>query len=333
MAPKPKILVVGATGLIGAHAARALRGAGFPVRGVRRDDSPTWHLGDVDVEWAQADLDDAESLVAALDGCMGVVHAAGFSPRDGVDVDAARRRGVGQMRNLLDACLARRIPRVVYVSSPATLGAGGEPTGALDEDDMYVPGTVGNAYFEAKWAMEAEIYRYLRRGVPVIVTIPGAVFGPGDVKPTTGELLVRLARGRLPAIIGDRLDVVDVRDVADSLVAALERGRPGRRYVLGGTDTSVDDFVAQVCAIARVDTPRFHLPSAPVRHVARLAERLVRRIGIDAPPMVVGADLAAFSRPLNSDRARAELNHHSRPLHDTLVDALAWFDEHGYLAA
>ncbi len=331
MAQKPKILVVGATGFIGAHTARALAAAGYPVRATRRASSPIWHLSDVEVEWVEADLDDAASLSAALDGCLGVIHAAGFYPRDGVDVDAARRRGVAQMRHLLDVCLERRIPRLVYVSSPATLGAGADPDAERAEADLYVPGTVADAYFETKWAMEAEIYRYVRRGLPVVITIPAAVFGPGDVKPTTGELLVRLADGRLPAVVGDALDAVDVRDVADSLVRALERGRPGRRYVLGGTNTSVDDFVSLVCELAGADKPRFHLPSSPVRHLARAAERLVRRVGLDAPPMVVGVDLAVYSRPLNSDRARAELDHHSRPLRTTLADALAWFDEHGYL--
>lgn len=332
MADKPKILVLGATGFLGAHVARRLRARGYPVRATRRASSQTWHVDDVELDWVEADLDEPETIDAALDGCLGVIHCAGFYPRDGLDVDAARRRGVRQLRHVVDGCIARRIPRLVYISSPATLGVAGAPQAALDETALYVPGSVANAYFESKWAMEAELYRYVRRGFPAIIAIPGALFGPGDVKPSTGEFLVRLARGQVPAVIGDRLAAVDVRDVADTLVNALERGRPGRRYILAGTNTSVDDFVELVGELAGVDTPRFHLPAEPVRRLARLAERVGRRVGLDVPAMVVGTDLAALSRPLDDQRARAELAHESRPLRATLEDALSWFRQHDYLS-
>lgn len=331
MADKPKILVLGATGFLGAHIARTLAKRGYPVRATKRSSSKTWHVADVDLEWVQADLDDPQSLDGALGGCLGVIHAAGFYPRDGLDVDAARRRGVGQLRNLLDACSRHRIPRIVYVSSPATLGVGAGPDDVLDENDLYVPGTVGNAYYESKWAMEAEVYRYLRRGVPAIITIPGALFGPGDIKPSTGEFLLAVAKGRLPAVVGDALNMVDVRDAAQSIVNALERGRPGRRYILGGENLEVDDFVELIGELAGVDKPRFHLPSTPVRHLARWTERIGRKVGVDLPAMVVGVELAAFSRQLSSDRAQAELAHEARAPRRTISEALAWFAEHNYI--
>jgi dihydroflavonol-4-reductase len=331
MAQKPKILVLGATGFIGAHIARKLASRGYPVRAARRVSSQTWHLADVDVEWVQLDLDHPQTLKPALQGCLGVIHAAGFYPRDGLAVDAARRRSVAQLRRVLDACLAERIPRVVYVSSPAALGVGDSSAEVLDETDLYVPGTAQNAYYESKWAMEAETYRYMRRGLGVVIATPSAVFGPGDIKPSTGEFIVRLARGQVPAIIGDWLNAVDVRDVADGIVSALERGRPGRRYILGGQNLTVDDFSSMICELAGVDRPRFHLPQSPVRRLARLTERIGRGVGIDLPAMVVGVELAAFSRQVSSDRARAELDHHARPLRQTLEDALAWFGEHDYL--
>lgn len=330
MAQKPKILVLGATGFIGAHIARSLNKRGYPVRATKRASSKTWHV-DADVEWVQADLDDQASIESALDGCMGVINAAGFYPRDGLDVDRARKKGVGQLRHLMDACLKLRIPRVVYVSSPATLGIGQSTEDVLDETNFYVPGTVKNAYYESKWAMEAELYRYIRLGFPAIITIPSAVFGPGDIKPSTGEFVVQVANGKLPAVIGEVLNAVDVRDAADGIVSALERGRPGRRYILGGDNLAVDDFVELISELADVDKPRFHLPSSPVRHLARFTEKIGRRVGVDVPAMVVGVDLAAYSRKLSSARAQAELDHHARPLRQTIADALAWFGAHDYL--
>ncbi len=333
MREKPKILVVGATGFIGAHITRRLRERGYPVCAGRRSNSETWHLEDVEVEWVYADLEEPESIRDALEDCAGVIHAAGYYPRDGLDIDTARRRGVRQLRNLLDACMEQRVARVVYVSSPVTLGVGDGEESVLDEDDYYVPGTVRNAYYETKYTMEAEIYRYVRQGLPAVVTIPSAVLGPGDLNPANGHFLLRLARGKMPAIIGHAINVVDVRDTARSIVAALERGRPGRRYVLGGENTSVDGLVELISEIASVDRPRFHLPTTAVRRLAWLAERLGRRAGFDPPPMVVGVDLIAFARRISSERAINELGHQSRPLHETIADALAWFEAHEYLQA
>lgn len=326
-----RILVVGATGFIGAHIARELDRRGYRVRATLRESSRTFHLEDVDIEWVAADLDDAETLDDAVAGCAGVVHAAGYYPSDAIAVDAARRRGVSQLRNLFDACLAHRVARAVYVSSPASLGIGADVDDVLDETDFYVPGRVDSAYYEVKHAMEAEVYRYLRHGLGTVIAIPSAVFGPGDLKPTTGQFLLYLAKGRLPAFVGRWLNAVDVRDVADSVVAALERGRPGRRYILGGHNLAVEDFIERACAAASASPPRLHLPSRPVRGAARVIAQGTRRLGLKTPSLLVGLDLVVYARRLSDDRARAELGHSSRPLESTLDDAFAWFQFQDYL--
>lgn len=349
---RPTILVTGATGFIGQHIVQTLLKRGYSVRAMRRAGRDLPGIAASKVEWVDGDLDAPETLRAAMRGCPGVIHCAGFYPRDGLDMQAARQKGVGQIRNLFDECLAQRVARVVYISSPATLGVGDvskltreDKTGmlrpdperqaperrGLNETDFYVPGTVQNAYFEAKWAMEAEVYRYMLRGLAAVVLVPSAVFGPGDHKPTSGEIILRIARGKMPALIGDTFNMVDVRDVADSAVTAMERGRPGRRYILGGSNLSVADFGEAVSHLAGVDAPRFHLPAAPVRGVARAAEKIGRRIGANPPAWVVGTDLMALCRPLLDERARAEIDHTARPYRQTLTDSIAWFRENNYL--
>lgn len=331
---KPTILVAGATGFLGSHVARALRGRGFPVRAIRRPDSPTWHLDDLDVEWTVADLDQPATLSAAVEGCLGVVHAAGFYPSDGLAVSSARRRGVSQLRHLFDAVRVEEIPRMVYISSPATLGLGQSGDDVLDETEFYVPGTVGNAYYEAKQSMEAEVYRYVRDGMQASIVLPGAVFGPGDVKPSTGRYLLEVARGRIAAVLDARMNAVDVRDVANTVVNALERGRGGRRYILGGQNLSVMEFTTLAARISGVQPPRIAAPAGPASRIARVVEgvgrRTLGRLGVELPPLVVGTDLMAYSRALDDERARGELDHQSRALTKTLEDAYGWFDRHGY---
>jgi len=330
---KPEVMVLGATGFVGGHVARALDRRGYPVHATRRAESSTWHVEDVDIAWHDVDLDrERDALEEALGPCRAVFDCAGFTPNDGVAIDEARRRGVRRLRNVLDASRRSRIGRVVYVSSPATLGtAPSAEDGELREDDFYVRGTVDNAYYEAKFSMEADIYRYLDAGPPTVVAIPGAIFGPGDVGPSTGRLLVELARGRIPALVEGTFNAVDVRDVAETLVAALRQGRPGRRYILGGENLSVAEFAARAAHFCDVDPPERVLPGRPVREGVKWVERVARAVGYEGASPLIGVDHVHFARPLCDERARNELGHDPRGIDAALQEAYAWFRDHGYL--
>lgn len=329
---KPTVMVLGATGFIGAHVARRLERRGFPVHATRRASSRTDHVDDVDLIWHRVDLDDPDgALDAALEACDALVDCAGYYPRSGLAVDRARRRGVRRVRHVLEACRRQRLGRVVYVSSPATLGSGGPDGEPVSESDFYVPGTVDDAYFEAKFSMEAEVYRYVDAGLPVVIAIPTAVFGPGDVKPTTGEFVVRVADGRMPALVDGQFNAVDVRDLADTLIAALEQGRPGRRYLVGGENVDISTFTRTLTDLCGADPPAYTLPGGWVRRAARITEVLGRAAGYRGPSPLIGVDLIHYARPVDDERAEGELHHAARPLESTLRDTLEWFDAHGYL--
>ena len=330
---KPEVMVLGATGFLGAHVARAFDRRGFGVHATRRESSRTDHLEDVDATWHRVDLDRGGELVEALMPCDAVVDCAGYYPTDGVDIDRARRRGVGRLRRVLDACRESNIARVVFVSSPATLGIEPGEGEAMTESDFYTPGTVDDAYFESKFSMEAEIYRYVDAGLPVVIAIPTAVFGPADIKPTTGEFIVRLANGKLPFLVDGTFDAVDVRDVADGLVAALQQGRPGRRYILGGTEIDINTFAAKVAEEAGVDLPIHTLPGEWVRGAAEVGERVARKVGYRGPSPLIAMDLIHYARPVDDERARGELHHSNRDLDGTIREAVRWFRNHGYFAS
>ena len=332
---KPTVLVLGATGFLGGHVARAFDQRGYPVRGTKRASSPTWHVEDVDIEWAEVDLD-ADDAADRLDDAMAdaqfVVDCAAHYAADVHDIDRAKRIGVGRLRRVMDACKRQNIARYVYVSSPATLGyTDGEPDETLDEADFYTPGSLNDAYYESKWSMEAEIYRYLLEGLSSIILIPGAVFGPGDIKPATGEFIVRLANGQVPALIGNRFNAVDARDVANTAVNAINRARPGRRYVLGGHNLDVGDFASSVADAAGVKPPTRRLPGNAVRRVASIIEKIGRGLGLVDGPMTVGLDMILYARALDIERAEGELDHQPRPIDETISDSLKWFRRNDYL--
>jgi dihydroflavonol-4-reductase len=321
-------LVLGATGYIGGHIGLAAQERGWGLRGLRRDPCAVGLLGAERVTWFTGTLDAPESLEAALRGVDIVFHAAAFYPRDGRHVPRQVAHAVRQMRGVLEAVRRAGTALLVYTSSLSTIGR--PPAGEhrqADERDAYVPGTLPrSAYYEAKAAMEREVLRAAAAGAPSVVVNPTAVFGPGDAQPTTGALLIALARGYGIVAPPGWVNIVDVRDVAEGHLRAAEAGVRGERYLLGGTNLRISEFMRQVARLANVPLPHGEIPAGLLRVIVRIGERL-------PGASVLGNHLGAFEywQPLNCTRAERELGLKTRPLVDTLTDALRWYEEHGAL--
>ena len=317
--------VLGATGFIGGQIARAALAQGWQVRGLRRRPQATGAVGDLKIEWVSGDVADLASLVTAMRGCPLVFHAAGYYPHRARDVQETVRHGVIQMRNVLRAAAAAGVKRLVYTSALTTIGPPSEPGRLAGEEDLYTPGSVPLPYFEAKWAMEMEAMRATVQGLPIVVVLPTVVFGPGDVKPTTGKILLMAARGLIPGYIQGEINVVDVRDVAAGHIAAARRGKPGRRYILGGHNLPISQVQAIVAEAAGRKPPRSTLPSWLTRAIAEAGSWL----GV---PGTHHLRAIRHWQPLDTARTREELGLPTPiPFEQTCRDALAWFREHGHL--
>nr|HID14791.1 NAD-dependent epimerase/dehydratase family protein [Anaerolineae bacterium] len=317
--------ILGATGFIGGQIARAAVKKGWQVRGLRRRPNATGAVGDLDIQWVSGDLADPASLVTAMRGCPLVFHAAGYYPHRARNVWETVRHGVVGMRNVLAAAATAGVKRLVYTSALTTVGPPSDLSRLAGERDLYTPGSVPNPYFEVKWAMEMEAMRATAQGLPVVIVLPTAVFGPGDVKPTTGALLLMAARGLIPGYIEGVINVVDGRDVAAGHIAAAERGRPGRRYILGGHNLTIREVQTVMAEAAGRKPPRFKLPLWLIRIIAEMGSLL----GV---PGTHHLRAIRHWQPLDTTRAREELGlPEPIPFEQTCRDALAWFREHGRL--
>jgi dihydroflavonol-4-reductase len=323
-----KALVLGATGFIGGQIARAALEAGYAVRALRRRPDAIGALTDVadEIEWMSGDLDDLDSLAAAAQGCDVLFHAAAPYPQSSRDIPGEVAYAEAQMGRVLEAARRAGVERLIYTSSLATLGPPSQPGRLADERDFYTPGSSNSAYYEAKFAMEHKALRAAADGLPVVILLPTAVFGPGDVKPTTGQLLLEVARGRVPVYFDAVINVVDGRDVAAAHVAAVERGRVGERYIIGGHNITLRQGLIVAARAAGVAPPRFKLPRAAVDAVVRLADALP---GVELPENL---RTLRFWQPLSTIKAERELGLRARPFEETARDAIAWFREHGYLS-
>jgi dihydroflavonol-4-reductase len=320
-----KALVIGATGFIGGAIARAAVAQGWQVRAVRRDDRRAGVIGDLaadgKIEWRQANLMDPSTIAEAMRGCDVVFHAAGYYPATSRDRARQIRRAQTQMEGVLLAFRQAQPDLLVYTSSLSTIGPPSEPGRLANESDVYQLGSVPALYFDLKIVMERTA---MESGLPVVALCPSAVFGPGDVKPVTGRLLIDVARGRMPGYPDGQTNVVDVRDVAAAHVAAVKRGRPGERYIIGGENMSFRQMLTIAAGQAGRRSPWLRLPS----NLVEVAGGLAGWLGI------LGADTLQSIRywqPLDTGKARAELGLVPRPFTDSVRDALAWFREHGYL--
>ncbi len=323
-------LILGSTGCIGNNVVRACLDAGWLVRAFRRATSQTWMLDGLDVEHVVGDLADPQSLVDAMRGCDVVFHAAAYYPRHSLDTNGSLRDAVVGMRNVLEAATATAVGRLVYTSSLTTLGPPSEPGRLADERDFYLPGSAHSAYFESKWAMEAEAWRAVATGLPLVIVNPTAVFGPWDIGPTTGEILVNVAKGRFPVWVDLETNVVDARDVANGHLLAAEHGGVGQRYILGGENIHVRQALTIAAHEAGASPPRWPVSLGMVSALVKAGEALGRLPLIEPLPLEHLKTMREW-RALDCSKAQRELGFVHRPFVETIRDTLAWFREHGYL--
>jgi len=321
------ILILGATGFIGGHIGLAALERGWTVRALRRSPDPAGPLEAAPVEWFTGSLDAPASLDQPMRSVDFVFHAAAYYPKTGRHVLRHVAYAVQQTRHVLEALRRASSPRLLFTSSLSAIGQ--PPPGEArlaDERDTYIPGSLPrSAYYECKIAMEREILQGAA-GTTAVVLNPTAVFGPGDWKPTTGGLLVGLARGYGLVSLPGWTNVVDVRDVARAHVRAAEVGVNGERYLLGGHNLRIAEFMRTIAEAAHVRLPLFELPGPVLRALVRIGERLP---GASA----VGNHLGAFEtwQPMDCSKARRALGMDPRPWADTLRDSLAWYRDHGVL--
>jgi dihydroflavonol-4-reductase len=318
--------VLGASGFIGGQIVRAALAEGLEVRAVRRRPNAAGAIEDLNVEWMIGDLSDPASLVTAMRGCPVVFHAAGYYPRHARDIHETMRHGVSGMRNVISAAITAGVRRLVYTSALTTIGPPSDPNQLASESDFYTPGSVPNPYFEVKWAMEMEAMRATAQGFPVIIVLPTATFGPGDVKPTTSSILLRVAQRGIPGYVDGMINVADGRDVAIGHVAAAKRGQPGKRYILGGHNLSIQEVLAIAAKTAGRKPPRVKFSPRMVRFVAQVGNRLRRIPGI--------YHLLAIDswQALDDTQSRKELELSAPiPFEQTCFDTLLWFHERGLL--
>lgn len=328
------IFVTGGTGFLGINLVRMLVSRGHRCRLFVRPTSSRLGLDLGGIEFVHGDITDRHSLQRAMDGCDRVFHLAAWVEITPWGMSEARRVNVEGTRNVVEAALETGIERLVHTSSVATIGSGSLDHPA-DETTECAVRDCHTPYYQTKREAEEVVLDAVDRGLDAVIVNPTYLVGPWDAKLGAGRMLTQAVAGRL-RIVPRRggINFVDVRRVAEGQWLALEKGRTGRRYILGGENLSYRAFLDRIAKLSGVDVARMPMPYAalfPFAAVGSVCGRMFPRAFRDANLSVLrSAFLEHFVR---SDRARDELGFEVASIDDAIHAAITWFSEEGYIGA
>lgn len=327
-----KAFVTGATGFLGSHVARALADQGADLRLLVRPTSNLKNIEGLNAETATGDLRDAASLEKAMSGCDTVFHVAADYRLWVRDPGEMYRSNVDGTRALLEAARKNGVRRVVYTSSVATMGftSNGHPA---DEDSPVALADMIGPYKRSKFMAEQIALEAGRSGTHVVTVNPTTPIGEQDVKPTpTGRIVVDFLKRKFPAYVETGLNLVDATVCARGHIAALEKGKSGQRYILGGENLTLKQILDRLGKITGLPSPTVKLPYFFAYMTGVVDEAITGRLLHREPRATVDTVRMGKKKMFaTSDKAERELGWKIVPVEDALRRAVDWFRGNGYV--
>ncbi len=323
--------VTGATGFVGSHVARVLHEQGAQLRLLVRPTSNPKNIEALHGERAVGDLRDAVSLEKGMSGCDTVFHVAADYRLWIRDPDQMYRSNVDGTRAVLEAARKNGVRRVVYTSSVATMGfhAHGQP--ADESSPVSLADMIGH-YKRSKFMAEQAALEAGKSGMDVVVVNPTTPVGEQDIKPTpTGRIIVDFLKKKFPAYVDTGLNLVDVDECARGHVAALEKGRSGERYILGGENLTLKQILDELALITGLPSPKVRVPYVLALATGVVDEIVTGHIRKGEPRATIDAVRMGRKKMfVSSAKAERELGWKIVPVDKALTRAVAWFRAHGY---
>ena len=323
--------LTGATGFVGSHVACALAEQGADLRLLVRSNSNLKNVQDLKADLFTGDLRDPASLEKGIAGCDAIFHVAADYRLWVRDPDEMYRANVEGTRAILAAARKNNVRRVVYTSSVATMGF--TANALADESSAVDLGKMIGPYKRSKFMAEQVAIEAAHAGQHVVIVNPTTPVGERDIKPTpTGRIVVDFLKRKFPAYVDTGLNLVDVKECARGHIAALEKGRPGERYILGGENLTLKQILDKLAAITGLPSPTIRVP-----YVVALATGVVdelitgRLLGREPRATIDAVRMGRKKMFITSAKSERELGWKVVPVDDALRRAVAWFKENAYI--
>lgn len=328
-----RVVITGASGLLGGNLAAELIAAGHEVVAIRRAGTKTGHLDDLAIEWRDADLGSTAAMASAFRGAACVFHCAAQVSIERKVSAAMTAANVTGTSHVIDAVADAGVARLVHTSSVVAIGLStdGRPCDETAAWNFDAEG-MADAYAITKHQAEEVVRAAVAAGrVDAVIVNPTYMFGPRDARPSSGKLIVDLVRGRVPGWTPGYNNFVDARDVARGMIAAWQNGRKGERYILAGHEKTYREVMQRIAEAAGTRPPRLRVPRAGAWLFGKWGD-LVEWAGREPVVNSMQIRYAYTDRfRFRSDKAARELGYRVRELEGTLKETVAWFREHGML--
>ena len=323
--------VTGATGFVGSHVARALAAQGADLRLLVRSGSDLRNIQELQAERVMGDLRDAVSLKKAVAGCDVVFHVAADYRLWVRDPDQMYRSNVEGTKAILEAARESKVRRVVYTSSVATMGFQSNGHLANEESPVSLANMIG-PYKRSKYMAEELAIRAGNSGMDVVVVNPTTPVGERDIKPTpTGRIVVDFLKKKFPAYVDTGLNLVDVAECAQGHIAALEKGRSGERYILGGENLTLKQILDRLADITGLPSPKIKVPYVVALATGVVDQVVTGYIRNREPRATIDAVRMGRKKMfVSSGKAEHDLGWKTVPVDAALRRAVEWFRANGY---
>jgi dihydroflavonol-4-reductase len=326
-----KVLITGGSGFLAENLVRRLASDGGRQISllVRKYPSDLERLKGC--EYVLGDLADAKKLRAACEGMDWVIHTAGLISYNPAKAELMRITNVEGTENVAEAAREAGVKRMLHVSSTAAIGIAEDPHSKMNEQTPFNARHLGLAYFDTKYDAEQMLLRSVEKGLDAVIVNPGSLLGAGDKRRYEKGYAGLIYKYRPPVLFHGGINFVDVQDVSRGILLALEKGKCGERYILGGENLEFGELIRRVNAILGRPSPTHYVPTAMMGSLAFIL-KLMNKVGIDihmTPELI--RQVCKWYLFVDSSKAEKELGYKPHRIDSAISGTIDWLKEIGRL--